>query len=94
MDLDGLVRQGFLTNVGETFVVASAGVRWAIMLGAANAYKQGEKKDKGISISAKLSDVAEGVASVNDCCHDPDFRMLNKYNPAFRNNNSTWGFFE
>jgi len=94
VDLDGLVRQGFLTNVGETFVVASAGVRWAIMLGAANAYKQGEKKDKGIGISAKLSDVAEGVASVNDCCHDRDFRMLNKYNPAFRNNNSTWGFFE
>ena len=82
MDLDGLIRQGFLTNIGESFIVARAGIRWAIMLGAANADQQGGKKDQDTGISAKLVDQLRCVVSVNDCSHDRVFRIRDKYSPA------------
>jgi len=66
VDFDGLVGQEFITRIIETFIVARAGVRRAIMLGAPNAHKQGKKKDQDIGSSAKSEDEVQNVVSVND----------------------------
>ena len=94
MNLHGLIRQVFLTDIGEAFIIARAGIRRTIMLGAANAHKQGGKKqDQDIGSSAMTGEVVNGIAFVKDGCHDGVFRLRCKYNPAFRNSNFEPGLF-
>lgn len=43
VDLDGLISQVLFSTIAETLIVGHAGVRRAVMLGAANAHKQSQE---------------------------------------------------